>query len=68
MFDSDHGGAVKAQLSAELVGYCRPGACSGYSISGGIGCHLYQLDATGTVGKQEVTTELTAFEIAACGQ
>ena len=68
--DGDKSGAIKAELDVEVLQDCNPRACGGFSIgnsaSGGIGCRVYKIDGTGTVGNKTESSSLWAYEVTAC--
>lgn len=67
--DGDHGGATTSEITVKMTQACSPRACGGFSLGGSgtdMGCRVYQLDATGTVGTQTESSQLIAFEVTAC--
>lgn len=73
--DSEHGSDVFAQVNPSLFQECSTSMCGGYSLrdmsESDVGCRLYQIDATGNVGKigspvRSVTTTLWAYEVTVC--
>jgi len=70
--DDDRGKAITAALDVTVVQDCNPRACGGFSLgnsaSGGIGCRVYQIDGTGTVGTKVESSSLWAYEVTACSK
>jgi len=68
--DGDRDGAITSRLDVTVLKDCDPKACGGFSLgvagSGRIGCRLYKIDGTGTVGNQTASSTLWAYEVTAC--
>lgn len=68
--DSDRGGAIIAALDVAVIQDCNPRACGGFSIgnsaAGSIGCRVYKIDGTGSVGTKSESSSLWAYEVTAC--
>jgi len=68
--DGDRDGAITSRLDVTILKDCDPRACGGFSLgvsgSGRIGCRLYKVDGTGTVGNQTASSTLWAYEVTAC--
>ncbi len=70
--DSDRGSSIVAKLDVEVIDDCNPRACGGFTLgnssSGSIGCRVYQIDGTGTVGNKTESSSLWAYEVTACSK
>jgi type IV pilus assembly PilX-like protein len=70
--DGDRSGVITSELNVAVIQDCNPRACGGFSIgnssSGGIGCRVYQIDGTGTVGNKSESSSLWAYEVTACSK
>ena len=68
--DSDRSAKTVSELSVDVVQDCNPRACGGFSLgnsaSGSIGCRVYEISGTGTVGTKSETSTLWAYEVTAC--
>ena len=68
--DGDKSNGIVSQIDVEVLQDCNPRACGGFSIgnsaSGGIGCRVYKIDGTGTVGTKTESSSLWAYEVTAC--
>ncbi len=68
--DGDRDAAITSKLDVTVLKDCDPRACSGFSLgvsgSGRIGCRLYKIDGTGSVGNQTASSTLWAYEVTAC--
>jgi len=67
--DGDRSGKLQAQLDARVLSDCNPTACGGFSLGLGgnrVGCRVFRVDGTGTLGVQSQSTSMWAYEITRC--
>ena len=67
--DGDRSSKLQAQLDATVLSDCNPTACGGFSLGLGgnrIGCRVFKVDGTGTLGAQSQSTSMWAYEITRC--
>ncbi len=67
--DGDRSGVIQSRLDARVVQNCSRVACGGFSldnIGGGVGCRVFQIDATGVVGNKTESSSLWAYELTSC--
>jgi hypothetical protein len=70
--DGDRDSKIVSQLKVDVVQDCNPRACGGFSLgnsaSGSIGCRVYEINGTGSVGTKSETSTLWAYEVTACSK
>jgi len=67
--DGDRSGKLRSQLTATVMSDCNPTACGGFSLGLGgnrVGCRVFKVDGTGTLGTQSQSTSMWAYEITRC--
>lgn len=68
--DSDRSSALKSEIEVNVLSDCNAKACGGFSLgdssAGKMGCRVFQIDGSGTVGTKTESSSMWAYEVTPC--